>query len=60
MIQKVIGAEDLNDLNKKIVEYNKNGWSVKQLYFFGRPREVVAFSLDDNIFALLEKDAEWK
>ena len=60
MIQKIISADDLDDLNKKIVEWNKKGWSAKQLFVGERPSGSSVIHTEETFYVLLEKASEWK
>lgn len=57
MINKIIRAKDLNDLNQMIANENKNGWVVKQIFVYGDGTWLTKVS---GIYALLEKQGAWK
>ena len=59
MINKVVHSKSLKQLNSLIVEENKKGWVVKQIYVNGDgdPKFTGKYS---GVFALLEKDGSWK
>ena len=57
MINKVIGAKNLEEINKMIVAENRNGWVVKNIFVCGDGSMLTRSS---GIYALLEKQGMWK
>lgn len=58
MINKVISADDVEELNELIVQYNKEGWNV---IHFSTSVDAIALGKRIKYYALLEnKKLEWK
>lgn len=51
MTNKILWEKDLDELNKLIIEYNKHGWYVKQIFVYGDGSMLTKAS---GIFALME------
>ena len=57
MVNMVIDAPNIKELNKKICECNKQGWVVKQIFVVGEDSFLTS---ENGFYALLEQNADWK
>lgn len=58
MINKVIYAKSVEELNELIVKFNKEGWKVIQFY---SSFDKLVLTRNATYYALLEKEnVEWK
>ena len=56
MINCVIKAKSIEELNQELVKFNKDGWIVKQIYVINE--NLCKYT--STIYALLERQGSWK
>lgn len=57
MINMVIEAPSIKELNKKIYDCNKQGWVVKQIFIVG---DHTLLTSENGFYALLEQNGKWE
>ena len=56
MINCVIKANSIDELNQEIIKFNKGGWVVKQIYAINEHLSKYT----TTVYALLESQGGWK
>jgi len=57
MVNRIIYSKRLSELNTLIMDYNKEGWVVKQFFVCG---DDSMFNGEFGYYALIEKEGVWK